>query len=361
MYRVLPFLIFAFFLISCNGREKKILPKETGITEAVYSSVIIQPDSLYQAFAAVNGIVENNLLEEGDLVKKGDPIVQIINSSPKLNTENARVALELARKNYEGQTAILKGIEEELRSARVQYLNDSVNFMRQKKLWEQGIGSKTAFETREMAFDISASSLEILRNKYSRTKNELQTQLRQAENNYRLSQINTTDFTVTSKINGRVYSLYKNPGETVNTNQPVASVGSASDFVIEMLVDEVDIVKIKEGQEVFLVLDAYGNKVFKARVNKIYPEKDERNQTFLVEALFDETPPVLYPGLSGEANIVIESKEKALVIPRNYLIGEDRVKTEQGYVKVSTGIKSIDSVEITSGLTPESYIYNPEK
>lgn len=361
MFRPLIIIILSPIILSCNGNNEKIQPVETRITESVYSSVTIQPDSLYQAFAIVNGILDKNLVEEGDLVKKGDPIIQIINNSPQLNSENARTALELARKNYQGDGALLNSIEDELQAARLQYKNDSINYVRQEKLWGQGIGSKAAYEAKKLAFELSYSSLDRLENKYESTRNELKTQLQQAENNYRLSLINTTDFTVKSKINGKVYALLKNPGEIVNTSQPLASIGSKDKFVIEMLVDEVDIVKVKEGQKVLLSLDAYKGEIFTAKVSKIYPKKDERNQTFLVEALFEEEPKVLYPGLSGEGNIIIAQKEKALVIPRIYLIGKDSVKTEDGLVKVRTGLESLDSVEIQNGITSQTYIYKPGK
>ena len=57
-----------------------------------------------------------------------------------------------------------------------------------------------------------------------------------------------------------------------------------------MLVDEVDIVRILKNQEVLISLDAYENQIFKGKVSKIYPKKDERNQTFKVEAVFNESP-----------------------------------------------------------------------
>ena len=361
MYRIAFKILFLSLLISCNRNNEKIYPKVTAITESVYSSVTVQPDSLYQAFAVVNGIVDENLVEEGEQVRKGDPVVQIINSNPRLNEENAKIAVVLARQNLQGETAVLAGLREELEAARLKYLNDSINYFRQKNLWEQQIGSKSSFETKKLGFETSQAILEQLRNKYSRTRLELQSQLKQAENNYQVSRTNATDFTVKSKINGKVYALLKNPGEIVTTNQPLASIGKADKFIVEMLVDEVDIVRLKKGQLVLLTLDAYGDRLFKAKLDKIYPEKDARNQTFLVEALFDEQPDVLYPGLSGEASIIVSQKDTALVIPKNFLIDGNRIKTENGEIKVKTGLESIDSIEIVSGLTPEIEIFKPDE
>ncbi len=359
MYKLILWVYFCTILVSCNDKEEKILPVITNITESVYSSVTIQPDSLYQAYGSVNGILDKNLVEEGDRIEKGTALIQIINSNPKLNTENAKLSLELAKKNYNGSAAILNSIEEEIKAAALKATNDSINYCRQKNLWNQQIGSKVEYDTKKLAYELSANAMDLLKNKYDRTKDELQTQLKQAENNYKTSLITTKDFTINSKINGKVYALYKNPGEIVNTLEPLASIGSATVFMIEMLVDEVDIVLLKKGQKAIITLDAYNGEAFTARVHKIYPKKDERNQTFMVEALFDKAPKVLYPGLSGEANILIATKKNALTIPKQYLIDDNKVKTENGIVDIVIGLQSMDTVEILSGITEQTWIYKP--
>ena len=62
--------------------------------------------------------------------------------------------------------------------------------------------------------------------------------------------------------------------------------------------------------------------VFAGKVSKIYPKKDERNQTFKVEAYLLTTPKTLYPGFSGEANIIIAEKRTYLLFLKNILIDE---------------------------------------
>lgn len=348
-----------FLLVSCNQKQEKILPKKTTITESVYSSVTIQPDSLYQAYAVVAGILDNNLVEEGDIVKKGSPMIQIINHAPELNSENAKLAFQLAQKNYNGSSAILKGIKDEIHAASLTFKNDSINYFRQKKLREQNIGSEVQFENRKLAYELSHNNLNLLKSRYERTKNELLTLVQQAENNFKTAQIATKDFTVTSKINGRVYALYKNPGEIVTSMEPLASVGSKNIFIIEMLVDEVDIVKLNLGQKVLITIDAYQSEVFEARVSKIYPRKDERSQTFKVESIFENQPEVLYPGLSGEGNIIIAQRKEALTIPKRYLIDKNKVQTEDGLVEVSLGLQNLEEVEILDGINANTYILRP--
>ena len=361
MIRFIFWTASALTVLSCGTKEEKILPRVTNITESVYSSVTIQPDSLYKVYASINGILEQNLVEEGDSILKGTSLIQVVNTTPKINLENARLSLDLSQKKLQGNTAILVSLMDEINTAKLSLSNDSLNYFRQKNLWSQNIGSKIDFDTKKLNYELSKNNVTQLQDNYERTKDQLQTQLAQAKNNYSSSLVNSKDYTVRSKINGKVYALFKNPGEIVNTQEPLALVGSKSIFVIQMLVDEVDIVKINIGQKVVINLDAYNGEAFTAKVSKIYPKKDERNQTFVVEALFDTPPEVLYPGLSGEANILIAEKKEALIIPKEFLIDNNKVKTKDGILTIKVGLESMDKVEVLSGVTDKTWIYKPEQ
>ena len=356
----LPVLVLVFGVGSCSESEERIHAEIRQLTASVYTSVTVQPDSLYQVYAAVGGIMDAWLVEEGDPVSKGDGVVRIVNNQPELNTENARLNLELARENFSGSNAIIQTLKDEILAARLQVKNDSLNYHRQKALWEQQIGSQAEYESRELAYQLSRNKLSVLESNLARTTHELRTKLIQAQNNYRSAQITTDDFTVASKINGTLYAFYKNPGEIISTMEPIAAIGRTEDFVIEMLVDEKDIVQVRKEQRVLVTLDAYPNQVFEGRVEKIIPKKDERSQTFKVEALFLSPPDQLYPGLAGEGKIIVGAKDEALTIPRSYLIDGNRVRTEDGLVRVETGIGNLEYIEILEGISEETDILKPE-
>ena len=351
-------VLFLLFL-SCGEKQEKVLPQKSQLISSVYASATVQPDSIYQVYAVVAGILDDNLVEEGDLVKKGDPILQVNNRTPKLNSENAYLTLQQSKENFQGNAAILKSIEDDIYAAELKFNNDSINFARQKRLWEQNIGSKAEFDTQKLNYELSRNQLNQQRSSYERTKNDLETALQQAKNSYSSSKIIAEDYTINSKINGKVYALFKEPGELISTLEPLGAIGSATDFKIEMLIDEVDIIKIKLGQKTLITLDAYPMEVFTATVSKIYPQKDETSQTFKVEALFKNPPKVLYPGLAGEGNIVISEKEDVLTIPRNYLVDGNKVITEEGTVTVEVGAENLERVEIISGITENDMILKP--
>ena len=356
---VVIFSIVLFF--SCGTKKDGITPKKTTLVESVYASALVQPDSLYEVYSSVAGILDTQFVNEGDTVTKGQQLFQIFNKMPDLNRENAKLSLQQAKEDYSGNAAVLAGLQKELQTAQLKFQNDSVNFMRQQRLWEQKIGSQAEFEAKKLNYEASANTLEQLKNQYLRTQSDLQNRVRQADNNYRSAIVNTKDFTLTSKINGRVYAVYRNEGEIITAQQPLASLGSSDVFIVDLLVDEVDIVKLEIGQKVLITLDAYTDTLFEGKVAKIYPKKDERTQTFKVEAVFERAPKVLYPGLAGEANIIISEKENTLTIPLEYLTEDNQVETDDGLREVITGKRNIDEVEIISGIDATTKIYRPEQ
>jgi multidrug efflux pump subunit AcrA (membrane-fusion protein) len=148
----------------------------------------------------------------------------------------------------------------------------------------------------------------------------------------------------------------------VSIQSPLAVIGDSRNFILEMQVDEFDILKIKKGLAVILTLDSYKGKVFEAIVTKINPMMNERSKTFLIEAEFLKQPEILYPNITFEANIVIQSKENAILIPRDYLLNDSIVVKSNGdKVIVKTGLKDYQKVEILSGIRSEDHLIKPEE
>ena len=162
------YIIALLLITSCANNKEKLTVERTDLIESVYTSLTVQPDSLYEAFSVVSGIVDEVFVEEGDTVIKGYDLVQIINNAPKLNAENARLSLELARENYSGGAAILSGILDEINAAELQCKNDSINFYRQKNLWDQNIGSKAEYDSKELKYELSSNTLKLLKSRYHR-------------------------------------------------------------------------------------------------------------------------------------------------------------------------------------------------
>ena len=352
-------LLCSALFFSCNNKAEKIKPITENITESVYASAIIKTKNQYEAFATVNGIINKIFVTENDLVKKGDPLMQVTDKSSTFNRENASLAAEYADVNANREK--LADAKNNITLAKSKCSNDSLLYQRQKNLWNENIGTRMEMEQRELAYKNSRTMLESAKNRYQDLLKQLEFNSKQAKKNLSISQYRESDFVIKSEMDGKVYSLLKEKGEMVSPQMPLAIIGDAAVFLLEMQIDEYDISKIKLGQTVLLTMDSYKGEVFEAKVSKIIPLMNERSKSFTVEAEFVKQPPTLYPNLTAEANIIIQSKENALTIPRSYLINDSMVLIEKDKKKkVVTGLKDYQKVEIINGLTSNDFIFKPQ-
>jgi multidrug efflux pump subunit AcrA (membrane-fusion protein) len=343
------------FLFACKKGPEKTQPTLERITESVYASGIIKSKNQYQVFSTVGGLIQSILVKEGDLVKKGDPLFILQSETSRLNAENAKLSADFSDISAKSeQLNELKGV---IDIARSKMLSDSLLLLRQRGLWAQQIGSKVELEQRELAFTSAENNYEAAVLRYKSLQKQLKFTAAQSQKLLSISKNMAQDYTIRSQTDGRVYSITKEVGEIVNAQSPVAIIGDAEQFVTELQIDENDIARIKKDQRVLLTLDSYKGQVFEAMISKIDPIMNERSRTFMVVAEFTKKPPVLYPNLSVEANIIILSKEQALTIPRSFLIQDSLVLLENKKTrKVETGLKDYLKVEILSGLSADETI-----
>ncbi len=350
-------LVF-FLLVSCKSKQDKIKPVEEKITESVYASGVIKSKNQYQVFSAVNGLVAQVLVTEGDIVKKGDPIIRLSNSTAQLNSENARISADYS--SIAANTEKLNELKINIDLAKTKMENDASLLERQRNLWAQQIGSRNEVDQRELAYKSSLNAYEAAKLRYTELQKQISFQARQSQKNLQISNTIAGDYTIKSETEGKVYSILKEKGEMVNTQSPVALVGDSLAFTLELQVDEYDIARVRVGQKIVLSMDSYKGQIFEAVVEKINPLMSERSKSFTIEAGFVTQPPALYPNLTCEANIVIQEKEKTLTIPRTYLQENDYVLlANKEKRKVTTGLKDYQKVEIISGLTINDVILKP--
>lgn len=360
---ILRYLTFALLIVwlasACQKQPESTQATQERITESVYASGIIKSKRQYQVYATVGGLLQTISVKEGDLVKKGDPLFVIKSETSQLNAENAKLAADFADLNTQGDR--LRELKTAIETARSKMLNDSILLVRQRGLWAQQIGSKVELEQRELAFVGSANNFEAAVLRYRDLQRQLKFAAAQSQKQLSISKNIAQDYIVRSQSDGRVYNISKELGEIVNAQTPLAIIGDAEQFVAELQIDENDIVRIQPGQRVLLTMDSYAGKVFEARIANIELLMNERTRTFTADADFTQPPPKLYPNLSTEANIVIQSKEKALTIPRSYLLNDSLViLANKEKRKVELGLRDYQKAEILSGLNAGESILKPQ-
>ena len=346
------------FVLSCSKKTPSITPEVKNITESVYASGFIKSKNQYDISGRTNGIIKKIFATEGTLVKKGDPIFQLENQDLRFVTENARLASSTA--DYSRNLDKLEDAKKAIDIASKKLANDSLLFQRQKNLWNQNIGSKVDFEQKELNFDNSKVVLAKSKTNYEDLNRQLKLISDQSKNNLEIAKLSEDDFIIRSEVDGVVYKVNREVGELINDADPAAVIGT-EEFIIELSVDELDIVKIKKGQTVFIRMDSYKSQVFEAEIIAINPMMNSRTRSFQVDALFTKKPGALFPNLTAEANILIQTKKEVLTIPRNYLLNDSTVVLEGGQPqKIETGLMDYDLVEIRSGIDKDTKIEVPK-
>lgn len=358
MKRILILWIPLIIIAACKDQVETTSPVRENITESVYASGILRSKNQYQVFSTVNGLLQKVYVDEGDTIKKGTPLFSILNETSTLYRENAQLAADLA--DFRSNQNKLEELKLNIDLAKSKLVNDSLLMLRQQNLWSQNLGSKNEVERAELNFKNAKTAYSSARLRYADEKRRLDIVSKQAQKNLQISIKNEGDFTITSNISGRIYSLLKEQGEMVNTQTPLAVIGDATDFILELQVDEYDITAIKPGQEIKVTMDSYKGEVFDAIVSKVNPILNERSKTALVEAAFVKQPPSLYPNLTLEANILLKVKENVLTLPRQYIYKDQFVITAAGdTLAIKTGIKDYLKAEILEGITENDVLILP--
>ncbi|MBA4301784.1 MAG: RND transporter [Cyclobacterium sp.] len=354
-------ILLSMSIISCGkSDEKTILPEKKSLTESVYASGLVKAKGQYEAFTLATGPIEEIFVREGDTVKAGTPILKIFSEREKLGRDNAQLSRNFA--DLQSNQSRIQDLELTINLAKSKKQNDSLLLVRQTSLWAKGIGTAVELEQRALNFQNSKTSYESALLRYLDLKREIEFNSRSASKNLAISDVLLGEYLLTSKIDGVVYSVLKEKGEMVSPQTPLAVIGSAGEFLLELQVDEYDISKVELGQIVMVTMDSFKDQVFEAKVTRIYPIMNSLSKSFTIEAVFTKAPPRLYPNLTLEANIVTQIKAETLVIPRSYLWLDNQVITENGdTIPVKVGIKTYQFAEILEGVDEKTPLILPRK
>lgn len=180
-------------------------------------------------------------------------------------------------------------------------------------------------------------------------------QLTMAETNLKNLQENTF---LLSPINGVVTAKNYDNDDIYNGQQPILTVMQMNPVQMKINVSETYYSTIRKNMPVEIKLDVYQDKVFKGKVNLIYPTIDEATRTFGIEILADNASSQIRPGMFSRVSIHMGSAEKILLpdlsIVKQSGSGEKFVYIHQNgtvnFVKVELGRRFDGSYEILSGV-----------
>lgn len=357
--KFLQVLIIGFVVISCKQKQV-VQPQKKDIIDAVFASGKIISDDEYQVTSIIEGYLTSILISEGDTVKKGQPLFNLLNDIQQTQLNNAAINYQFAKESQNNQGPQLLQIEEKIKQARQKMQTDSINVFRYQKLLQSQAVAKVDYDKLFLEYQNDQSSITLLQNEWNQLKRNLSLNAINAKAQLQLQNQNNQYFTLSSETDGQVLNVFKKSGDLVKKGETIGKIGSGN-LLAKLYVAEDDIKNIKIGQLVLINLNTEKDTVYRTTVSKIYPSFDESSQSFIVEAAFSSNLINLKIGTQMQANFIINEKKDALVIPSNYLFGGDSVQlsTNKAKIKVKIGIKTLEWTEILGGITESDLLETP--
>lgn len=354
-------------LVSATGcnQAKTLHATRRSITEAVYASGFVAARNMYKVYALTDGNIVAKYHDAGDTVAQGDALyrVQSDASTAKLGASNS--AYRLAIENAKDNSPIIQDLQIKIGNAEALLANDQTTYTRMKNMYDAGAVSKAQYDQAYTALKVSENNLQAAKEALRRTREQLSVDAKNAQAQVASSGQDLSNYVLKSLIKGQVYETYKELGEAVRRNDAVALVGEAGSKYLQLAVDQQDIGRVKVGQAVVVKMDISSDKVYKAHVTKVYPNMNSNNQSFRVDAEFDQDPGLRFINASVEANIVIATKDNALVLPRQAVNAKDEVIVKaiggNKTVKIQRGLVNMTDIEILSGITESDEIVLPKE
>jgi HlyD family secretion protein len=273
--------------------------EKSAIERIVVATGTIEPEREVEVRPRIAGIIEKILVESGDDVEAGAPLVEIERDLLESQVREAQAAL---------------------REARIERRYAGIELGRLQELQAGGAAS-------QQKHDDARSRAERAQAAVARAQarlDTLSTQLSYAS--------------VTSPLAGRVLDVFVEEGNAVSPVTAVTggtlllSLAGTESLYLEGKVDENEVARVEVGQEARIRTEAFGGRVFTGRVDKIAPLGERIQNVTYFEVEIEITDPdaeLLRPRMSGDADIVAEVVKNALVIPETAL----RYRGDQIYVE----------------------------
>ncbi|HXJ04501.1 MAG TPA: efflux RND transporter periplasmic adaptor subunit [Candidatus Acidoferrum sp.] len=324
---------------------------EAGGREAILNaSGYVTPRRRATIAAKITGRVTGVFFDEGTHVHQGQLLAT-------LDDSDARRVLDSAKADRNASQAAIADLQVQLRLAEIQ-------LRRAQELRKAGVQSQEQLDTSGAAADSLKAKIELARQ-----------QVQSSEARIREAQQAVENCVITAPYDGIVVSKDAQVGEMVSpisagggfTRTGIATVVDMKSNEIEVDVNESYIARVKDGQKVTAILDAYPNWEIPSHVRTVIPTADRQKATVKVRISFDKLDPRILPDMGikvtflgdepmirkGEAKLpavtallpseaVHDDNGKKIV----FLVKNDRLERRA----VAIGNKLGDQTEIMSGV-----------
>lgn len=269
------------------------------------------------------GKVTERVIDEGEMVKKGDVIFRMVNND--LNLQILNTESQLAYQSNELRNTLIN-MEQQKISNKQQLLNIDYelikfkrNYEQNKELFDKGFISKEAYLTSKDNYELAQRDREL---RYERMvqdsifrdnqKVQMNSSLLNMQQNLNSVRQRLEDLNVKAPADGQLGTLDIEIGQSINKGQRVGQLHILDHFKVVAQVDEHYIDRVKRGLDASFERQ---DKQFAVNVTKVYPEV--RDGRFQVDLQFvNETPDNLRTGQTYHIKLELGESSRAVLVPR---------------------------------------------
>jgi RND family efflux transporter MFP subunit len=249
---------------------------------------MIQPHQIVQVGSPAPGIIEGILVERGDFVRRGQPLV-------RLNAHVERASLALAREKA-GQGG-------EVRSALGARELALSELERANELFGGQFVSRTYIEKARAEAEVADGRSE-----------QAQERRRLAEREVELAQAQLWQRTIRAPIDGVVVDRYMSPGEYVE-QKPVLRLAAIDPLRVDVLVPAAGFGAIKVGAQASVTPEMFGGGTVAASVSTVDRVIDAASNTFRVRLALPNPDGALPAGLRCKVDLGLRLPMPATALP----------------------------------------------
>ena len=314
-----------------NVNVEKIQARD--LESIVSASGKIQPKSSVNISAETMGKVVALEVREGDMVKKGQLLLQIDAKNLETQVQNREASLSSARFQLE-QT---KG---QIVNARVALKEAEDTLKRQEQMFKAGLLPRDQYD--RVVNDVARQKTNLMVTEQSAQSQEQR--IKQEEANLDSASYDLNKLRVVAPISGIVTRRNIEVGETAmigtmnNPGTVLLTIADLSVIETEIEVDETDIPFIQIGQPAKITIDALPDQTFPGRVTEVGNSPiqatagQQRATNFKVVVTVDGQVPNVRPGFTCTAVITTATRKQVLSVPIQSMTLRELVVDDKGQI-----------------------------
>ena len=370
-------LLIIFVFVSSSGNSKLNVDTErisiSEVKEGVFQenipvNGIVLPITTIYLDALEGGRVEEKYVEDGAVMKKGEPILRLSNTDLELSLINQetsvynlltqmQISQNAARQNTINKLTQMTDVENAfIESERKYNLN--------KKLYDQKAIGRQEYEEAENNYNYQKQRMKLSKQILKQDSISVKQEVGQANSSYARTQSalelmrkKVGDLVVRSPVDGQLTSLDAEIGQSKNKGERLGQIDVLSGFKVRVDIDEHYISRIYTGQTGTFT---FTEKEYKLIIKKVYTQVT--NGRFQVDMEFEsEVPQGIRRGQTLQIRVALSEEKQALLIPKggffqktggNWIFKLDESGNTAYKVDIQLGNQNTEYYEVLQGLKP---------